>query len=160
MLAYFNALLILVLLFAGGVVSRNGCRQCTGRRFLRFDNFLTVEQATAAFKASIGQCATGNEFETLVIDQLDCQQPCLRWSKMPCECGPPVCLQYTGIKTCKAWLFYVKAWRYCGNGSVVDFDKGRQCFGGQCVSHDKYALSCNQSVDCNGTCDCKQCGCA
>lgn len=157
MFLFLKAILLLVIFLASRVKSRNGCRQCIGRQFLRFDNFKTQEHAIESFKVSIGQCATGNEYEFEVINLFDCRQPCLTSITLPS--GEVKCQTYTGIKECKAWTYGIKVWRYCGNGGIVNFSKGRQCLDYRRVARDDTILSCDKSVDCHGQCDCKQCGC-
>lgn len=155
MLNAFRTVCILIPFFAGLVLSGKSCRQCTGSQTLSFDNYISESQAVAFFKASIGNCATGGDFEIQSTLSSICEISCITEQVEP---KTTFCVN-RGPQVCKVWTFGVKAWRYCGNGRAVKLNKGKHCIGHLCAASDNLDLNCVQSVNCRGDCDCKKCGC-
>lgn len=155
MLNAFRTLCILIPFFAGLALCARSCRQCTGSQTISFDNYITGPQAEAFFKASIGNCATGADFEIQSTLSSVCQTSCAVKQVDP---NRTICVTQ-GPQVCKVWTFDVKAWRYCGNGRSVKLNKGRHCIGSLCAASDNLDLNCVRSVHCRGDCDCNKCGC-
>lgn len=136
MLKNLNILCVIGWLLAGFTVGRNGCRQCGGKQSIYFTRAAAPLEAYAFFQSSLGRCATGNQYQVDVIVPDDCDS-----------------------LLCKSYVFYLKIWRYCGNGGTVDLKRTDHCIAGLCAATDDLNLSCRNSVDCKGTCNCAQCGC-
>lgn len=150
-----ESMLVLVSLLVTLTLGKNGCRQCIGSQQIGFDYFNTRENALAFFRASLGNCATGSDYEIQSVEPSVCLRECASGSG-----GAQLseCTEYKDTK-CRAWLFKVKVWRYCGNGPSVSLKKGKYCIGSKCVTGDTLELQCKNSVDCMAACNCKKCGC-
>lgn len=153
MIGIFKALFILVAVFSSNVLGgHNSCRQCSGKQVMLFNNHITQDQATSFFRNSIGSCATGGQ---LNIDQVEadaCQFDCLKWNGSQCAL-------HGGPMRCSKWVFWIKVWRYCGNGGAVNITNTQHCSAGVCTTSDTLSMTCNRSVECRGDCNCAQCGC-
>lgn len=139
MLALSRSILLLVAIFAGLAVSRDGCRQCIGHQKITFGTAATELDATNFFKKSLSGCASNGE---MIIKSVT----------------PGDCSTYKGFQVCKSWDFYIFIWRYCGNGGSNFVDKGAHCIDGVCSSTDIRTLTCNRSVECRSDCSKYNCG--
>lgn len=155
MLHELKSALILITVLVGLVAGRNGCRQCLGMQRVIFDHHISEQQATDFFRKSLGECATGNDYQITAVLSNWCQYPCLEQIK---ESNRTLCKTF-GTTVCTTWGFQIKVWRFCGNGSRAIWSKGRHCIDGLCATNDDLGLSCTQSVECRGTCHCNLCGC-
>lgn len=149
-----KSLFAFILLLAGFALSHNSCRLCAGDQRIIFDKFTFENEAVAFLKASLGNCATGADFEITRVRRQNCVDPCTTgvvktWTN---------CAAF-GNFACKYYIFDVKIWRYCGNGGFVRLTKGGHCIGPRCATLDTLAISCTKSVECRGDCDCVACGC-
>lgn len=139
MLNIIKVLVVLVSLFAGSLAGKNSCRQCVGNYNLQFPNYVSRAQATSFMKTSMGSCATGNDYNIVDVGPGDCAG---------------------GNKNlCRVWVFNLRVWRYCGNGGSVDLKKTNHGIGSLVASLDELSLTCTQSVECRGSCNCAECGC-
>lgn len=127
-------------------VARNGCRQCIGNSIVSFDRYISRDLFKYYLSGTLEPCITGKQYEVVLWTGSDCD---VKNCKRP-ECEMP---------DCKTWKASYQMWRYCGNGSQVFLDKKNQCVGTLCASDDRLRLKCNKSVDCVGTCECRDCGC-
>lgn len=139
MLQLLKIALVCLALLICPAVTRNGCRQCTGDHILNFKDFVNIGQVKTFVYATLGKCATGNNYEVK------------GWNSWDCQVGD--------ITSCRTWMINYQIWRYCGNGGKVFLDNGLRCIGDLCVLDDRLRLLCHKSVDCVGNCNCSECGC-
>lgn len=118
---------LLFSLFAG--LSSAFCRQCLGKQVITFNKSVNKQQAIDFFKSSLGDCATGNEYDILGVTQNN-----------------------------KTWTIQLKIWRYCGTGGSNFVGKGAHCINDVCVSQDYRVLTCWKTVNCHDECDFTACG--
>lgn len=137
--------LLWVILYAGIAHSRNGCRQCEGFETIWFRNKASLADATAYMRASLGNCATGNDYSILLAVGTVCDDCVGR-----CPDDKLICYR---------WWFDLRIWRYCGNGARLMLDKRSFCNNGLCSFKDFLSLECLKSVECRGDCKCRTCGC-
>lgn len=141
MLHLYKAFFILLSLFTGHVVARNGCRQCNGYHRVTFVNYVDRDTAVSFFQKSIENCATGKQYTITQVFKDNCEDP------------------ITERGRCSVWSFTTRIWRYCGNGSSATLKKNGSCMNNVCVASESHTMECSHSVDCVGTCHCDQCGC-
>lgn len=122
-----GALLIAFSIFCGLVSGR--CIQCQGKQVITFAGDVNSQQANDFFKSSLGDCATGDDYDILYVS--------------------------TSGRT---WTWDLRIWRYCGIGKSYYVDKGPQCFNGVCSTADKRTLKCSKIVYCYSTCTPWECG--
>lgn len=152
----FNAvILLLISLLSCSSVAKNGCRQCTGFKTISFGVYTSQSAAFAYFRASLGNCATGDDYQLIRVETVDCIRHC---DNAAVEGHHTFCGRYSDY-SCKHWTFILKAWRYCGNGPSVNFSVDNNCIGSKCALSESLSLVCSRSVECKGTCDCGLCGC-
>lgn len=130
---------MLMLLFPNAM-ARNGCRQCNAMMTLETKQQIMQTQAEAMAKASIGSCATGGEYQIIGYS-----------SRLS------VCSINAEYALCYEWKIHLKIWRYCGNGSLLDFTKMDFCSSGVCALKVNLYMKCNRSVDCASKCNIAQC---
>lgn len=135
-----NFALAIAAILAGNALARNGCRKCVGGQALNFQDFTTLDTVKAYLDGTLGNCATGGQYDITNI--------------VPTVCDP----KYKD-PVCKSWKLDLTVWRYCGNGPKVDFDRGKTSVGNIHGTWDKLELTCNPSVDCASKCYCSSCGC-
>lgn len=139
-----KSLLILVSILLIPAVARNGCRQCTGSKVLKFAQYVEKDEVVQYIIDSIKLCATGRDYRVMAPVADETESPC----------------SHDGFTTvCKNWKARVFAYRYCGNGGGVVMTKGQTCQGDLCVTSDVLNMKCTKSVDCIGNCVCSECGC-
>lgn len=155
MLFDYQAILITFHFFAGHAMGLNGCRQCTGTKIIIFNNPVSEDQAMEFFKTSLGNCATGDDYDAYRGVAEGCQLPCVRPVVGPRTTS---CAQFGPVR-CPKWTFTLKMWRYCGNGGSVTLNKSDHCSAGVCAISDNLRLVCTRSVRCLGDCNCAECGC-
>lgn len=153
----FHILLALLHISVGLAASHNSCRQCMGNQAITFKTRVSQDSATSFFKASLGSCATGNDYYVQLVEPSDCLIPCVVEA---IDNNKRRYCQKFGEKVCLTYKFNIRVWRYCGNGGSVTLNKGAHCsIQGFCVASDSLSLSCNRSVQCRGDCTCSNCGC-
>lgn len=145
MLAITRLALILTTLSASIILASKSCRQCSGLLTVTFDDFAVRTLADEVFKSNLDGCATGNQYDILDVR------------------SDGLCDTTTKPFACKKWVYSVKVWRYCGNGSNVLKGKAEprlsfRCRGGGLCSASSYlSMTCNPSVECRGSCAGLQC---
>lgn len=127
MIEIAKAMWIAVSLVAG--FASASCIQCTGKQVMTFTRPVTDKEASAFFKNSIADCATGNQYNALDVTQLG-----------------------------NTWTVQLKIWRYCGHDASNYVNKGAHCFNNICTSADYRVLTCTKSVTCEGPCEYRYCG--
>lgn len=148
----FTKLLVVLTTLLAVRAGKNSCRQCVGSQSLLFNAYTHPIDALNLFESSLGSCATGKDYEVTSVVEDNCTEPCL--DPVPYrEC------RNRAPKVCKKYTFNLKVWRYCGNGGSVSLRKTNHCSAGVCSASDYLSLTCYQSVECRGDCNCAQCGC-
>lgn len=145
MFAVFKSTILLAIFCAGSVIASKSCRQCHGELTVTFDGFATRALADEVFKSNLNGCATANQYDILGV----------RYDDLCNNSASPI--------ACTKWIYTVKVWRYCGNGSNVlkskvephlsfTCDDGKRCSASSYLS-----MTCNPSVECRGSCSNLQC---
>lgn len=149
---FLNFATLLFSLFAGQALSLNGCRQCSGTVTLTFPTWLDPPRAQHYFDERFSACATHSDYTATKGARYQCQ--CTHGRYAGCEAK--------GVNdNCRQHTWTVQAWRYCGNGGKVDFNKNfvPQGFPTNQAFNFKVAMTCTHSVICKGDCNCSDCGC-
>lgn len=150
----FKAFLVVLFVFADLVLSKYGCRQCKGTAVLKLSQYESIGNVASFFAENFNRCATGNDYLFDRVDKTDCQPECMR-------SDGPKCIQKGDPTLCLTYTYSLTIWRYCGNGGSVSLKRPTLCLidlkGGPC----QYLIDvqCTKSVNCQGNCDCKFCGC-
>lgn len=131
---------MLILLLLGTALGRYSCRLCTGYKRISFLQLATQEEATSFFEASLGSCASGNEYDMRRVQLRNCHYA---HDEVP--------------TVCQEWTFTVDIPRYCKDGDLVSSSNGQYCIGSTCATSDTFSLTCQQKVLCPTTCDPSQC---
>lgn len=152
MLKVIEVVLLLSSVFVRRALGKNGCRQCSGERAVKFNQKLSAVKAQLYFDLSFKRCATNSEYEVRHINPSNCEKSCLDADGMPGS-GPCEFL----VDICDTYSFQVQAWRYCGNGPLVALKISGNCEFGLCTTLDELHMSCTHSVECVGKCDSKSC---
>lgn len=132
MLSITKILFIWLSVLASSAMARNGCRRCYGKLTLGFRNAVSKSVASDVAANALDGCATGKQYALTAFTG----------AAGTCVLGE-----------CLKWVIDVTAYRYCGNGSKVIFEKAFSCSGAICATYTGLNMQCNKSVDCADKCD-------
>lgn len=142
MLSIVKIAVLVLSLFSGDVLAKNGCRQCVGWLTITFKQFMDRTDIPTYVRLALSDknCATGGQIQVGRMTPIN-----------------DSCRRNYGIDSCYSWKINIRPWRYCGNGgSAVGSWKDR-CFNGYCAGLESLLLTCTQSVACSGTCTPSDC---